>query len=182
MIATEYRRTDIMTPGRQAFIVAIFLIFATVLQGIVAHAIMIKGAEPDFTLIVLACGATLIGGNYSVALAVWAGLLDASMLAQYIGSYLASRTLAGAFAGGLKSSVIRDSLVVPPLIVFLTTAVAHLIFAAMVPHAWLHRAHQWSHEVLGQIIYNTILSYPVYFLLRRCHVGQPKENPFGRIP
>lgn len=171
-----------MTPGRQAFIVAIFLVLATVFQGIVAHAITIKGAEPDFTLIVMACGATLIGGNYALGLSLWAGLLEAAMLSQFVGSYLASRTLAGAFAGGLKRSVIRDSLVVPPLIVFLTTAVANLIFAVMVPHSWLHHAHQWTRAVIGQLIYNTVLSYPVYFLLRRCRIGQPKENPFGRLP
>ena len=171
-----------MTPARQSLIVAAFLLLASVFQGNLAHAIVIHRAEPDFPLIVLACGANLIGDNYAVGLALWTGLLNAVMLPQYMGSCLVSRTLAGAFAGGLKSSVIRDSVVVPPLIVFFTTLVAHLVYAAMNPHSWLHHASQWAHEVGGQLIYNTLLSYPVYYLLRRCNVGMPKDNPFGRVP
>jgi len=171
-----------MTPARQSLIVAFFILVAAVLQGNLAHAIAIQRVEPDFPLIVLACGANLIGGNFAVGLALWTGLLEATMLPQYLGSYLASRTLAGAFAGGLKSSVIRDSIVVPPLIVFFSTMVAQLIYAAINPHSWLHHAHQWVHSMVGQLIYNTVLSYPIYYLLRRCHVGLPKENPFGRVP
>lgn len=171
-----------MTPGRQALIVAFFLVIATVFQGRLAHAVIIKGAQPDLPLVFLACGGSLIGGNYAVVLALWTGLLEASMVAWYFGSLLTSRTLAGAFAGGLKRSVIRDSLVVPPIIVFLTTAVAQLVYAVMVPNAWVHHAHEWVRSVVGQLLYNTALSYPVYFLLRRCGIGRPKENPFGRVP
>jgi len=171
-----------MTPARQSVIVAIFLVLATVFQGTAAHAIAIKHAEPDFPLIVLACGANLIGGNYAIGLAVWTGLLEASMVAQFVGTYLASRTLAGAFAGSLKQSVIRDSVIVPPLIVFFTTLLAHLIYAAMNPHSWLGHTHTWVRIVGGQLLYNTALSYPVYYLLRRCNIGLPKDNPFGRVP
>jgi len=169
-----------MTPGRQTFVVALVLIAATVLQGRLAHIISIKGAQPDFPLVVLACGATLIGGSNAIGLAVWAGLLEAATFGMWFGSVLTSRTLAGAFAGSLQRSVIRDSVVVPPLVVLATTVVAEFVFAAMVPSSWLHHAHRWLRTVVGELVYNTILSHPVYALLRRFGVGQPRENSFAR--
>jgi rod shape-determining protein MreD len=171
-----------MTPGRQTFVVALALIAAAVLQGRLAHIIAIKGAQPDFPLIVLACGATLIGGSSAIGLAVWAGLLEATMFGMWFGSVLTSRTLAGAFAGSLQRSVIRDSVVVPPLVVLATTVVAEFVFAAMVPSSWLHHVHRWARNVMGEIVYNTVLSHPVYLVLRRLHVGQPRENSFARVP
>jgi rod shape-determining protein MreD len=169
-----------MTPGRQTFVVALALVVATVLQGRVAHVISIKGAQPDFPLIVLACGAILIGGGNAIFLAVWAGLLEAATFGVWFGSCLTSRTLAGAFAGSLQRSVIRDSIVVPPLVVLATTLVAEFVFAAMVPSSWLHHAHRWAHTIIGELVYNTILSHPVYALLRRCGAGQPRENSFAQ--
>jgi rod shape-determining protein MreD len=165
-----------MTRGRQTLIVALALVLATVLQGRFAHLIAIKGAQPDLPVIVLACGAILIGGSNAIGLAVWAGLLEAAIFAFWFGSYMTSRTLAGAFAGSLQRSVIRDSIVVPPLVVFATTVVAEFVFAAMVPPIWLHHAHRWIRTVLGELVYNTVLAHPVYLLLRRFGVGQSRDG------
>lgn len=170
-----------MTSGRQTFLVSILLLIAAGLQGRVAHAIVINHAQPDFILIVASCASILIGGEYAVIIGFLAGLLQASLIDQYVGSFLTSRTLAATFTGTLKRLVIRDSLLVPPITVFITTVVSELLMAAMAPSIWLHNIRYWGRCCLGEIIYNVILSYPVYYLMRKLSVGYLKEDPFGRI-
>ena len=51
------------------------------------------------------------------------------------GSLFVSRIAAGAFAGGFGRSLIRDNLIVPPLVVLAATLLAELISVLMAP-AW----------------------------------------------
>ena len=165
-----------MTSSRQVIVVVLLIMLAAVLQGRAAHAIALHHAEPDFVLLVLACGATLVGGTRGPLLGLWAGLLTAALIPGTLGSFLASRTLAGAFAGWLHGAVIRDSLLVPPLIAFSTTAVAEFSYVLMAP---THHLHTWFFARSGECLYNTVLALPVYFLMRRLHIGREQEDPFA---
>lgn len=168
-----------MTSGRQTVIVVFWILFAHVFQGRLSHAIGIRGAFPDFPLIVLACGATLLGGARGTAVGLWSGLLTGAMASVNYGSFLASRTIAGAFAGNLQRTMIRDSIVVPPLIVLATTIVAEFIYAVMAPNVWLHHWRLWLYDTGGEVLYNMVLSYPIYFLMRRMRIGHKHEDPFA---
>lgn len=169
-----------MTPARQIIVAALLLFVAAVLQGTLAHAVAIRNAEPDFTIVVLACGALLIDAEEAVVgLSMLTGLMLASMNAQYVGSYLTSRLMAGVFAGSLQRHLIRDNLVVPPLVVVVATLLSELIFAAMVPGVWLHHLRPWAREKAGELAYNAVLSFPVYALMRRFGIGYRREDPFG---
>lgn len=161
---------------RQFIVVALFLLLAAALQGRAAHAIAVRGAEPDFILVALACGGTLIGGARGTALGFWAGLLTAALIPATFGTYLASRTVAGAFAGWLQGHVNRESLIVPPLAAFSTTALAELIAVLMAP---THHLKSWALARGGEVIYNTLLALPAYLLLRRLRVGREREAAFG---
>ncbi|MGO8670206.1 MAG: rod shape-determining protein MreD [Capsulimonadaceae bacterium] len=169
-----------MVPAsRQVFVVCLMLVVAAVLQGRVAHAIAIKGAQPDFPLVVLACGSTLLGGDAAVYVALWAGLLQSALLGMYVGSIMTSRTVAGAFAVGLNQVVIRGNVaVVPPVVAFTITLASELIFGAMVPPAWMHHARRWFQALLGESVYNAALAYPVYWFMLRVHIGAG-EDEFG---
>lgn len=171
-----------MSATRQTFIALCFLVVAAILQGRVAHAMSVNGAAPDFLLIVLGCSAMLIGGYWGVVLGFATGYLTAALSADPFipfGTMLVSRTIAGAFAAGLQRSVIRDSVWVPALVVAATTAISDVIYAAMAPHSWLQNPRQWFRLQGGQMIINTLLSYPFYLLLRKLGLGIPKEDPFG---
>jgi hypothetical protein len=37
----------------------------------------------------------------------------------------------------------------------------------------------WAFSTLGEVIYNTILALPVYFILRRFGIGRQIETPFS---
>ena len=171
-----------MSPGRQSLIVLIFILAGAIVQSRGAHAIAVRYAQPDFLLIALACGAMLIGGYWGIILGFVAGYLTVALSSDPFlpfGTVLASRTIAGAFASGLQRSVIRDSVWVPPLVVFLTTIVCDGVYAAMAPHTWLHHPKEWLASQAGQILFNTVLSYPLYLVLRRLGVGLHREDPFG---
>lgn len=165
-----------MTRARQTLLVFLAVFLAAVLQGRGAHALRIGIAQPDFVLVVLGCGATLIGGGRGTGLGFWAGLLSAALNPGALGSALASRTLAGALAGWFQSFVIRDSLLVPPLVVLATTLVTEVSFVLMTP---THHLRLWAAQVGGETLYNMAFALPVYFTLRRLHIGRAREDPFA---
>jgi rod shape-determining protein MreD len=168
-----------MTPRRQALIVAVAMLIAAILQGRVAHAIAIRSAEPDFVLIVLACGAILNGTEQGAFLGFWGGVLTASLSTVNFGTYLASRTIAGALASSLQQLMIRDSVLVPPLIVLITTLVAQIVYSLMAPSMMVHHFKLWSHAIGGSALYNCLLAFPVYWFFRRLSAGYNKETPFA---
>lgn len=168
-----------MSPGRQTIVVSFIVLAAVGLQGRLAHAVTVRGAQPDLPLIVLGCGAALVGGNASVGIGFWTGLLQAAVLDVYVGSYLTSRTLAGAFAGFLERTLIRDGVLAPPVIVFSTTIVCELVFAAMAPPVWNHHMRVWIHSVLGEALYNAVLSFPLYYIMRKIGVGWRPADEYG---
>ena len=171
-----------MSHRGQITVVLAFLFLAAILQGRAAHALSIWGAQPDFPLIVLACGANLIGGESGAVLGLFAGLLTASLVGLDYGSYLTSRTLAGAVAGWLKRLMIRDSVITPFLVVLATTIVAESVFVLMAPAHSLHTwplTLRWIHSVLGGLVYNIVLAYPLYIGLRKYRIGQAPSDPFS---
>lgn len=167
-----------MSGLRQGGVVAAALLVAAVSQGRLSHTLAWHGAQPDFVLTTLACGAILAGGARGAWLGFWAGLLTAALASQTPGSFLVSRTLAGALAGWLQGSVIQRSPVVPPLAALATTLAAEAVYGLMAPP---HHLRAWAGAVGGETVYNTILAFPLYALLRRLGVGQAPDDPFARL-
>jgi len=170
-----------MIPMRHVFLAALTVWLAAILQGRVAHALSIGAAQPDLPLVALSCGSLLVGSARGAVLGFWAGLLAASAFPQTYGSLFVSRILAGAFAGGFGRNLIRDNLVVPPLVVLATSALAELLYVLMVPGLAVHHVRRWAEQTGGEVLYNTLLALPVYLFLRLLQVGRPREDPFGRL-
>ena len=170
-----------MIPVRHVLLVAGLVWLAAVFQGRAAHALSIHGAQPDFPLIVLACGALLLGSARGTLLGFWAGLLAAVSLPQTFGSLFVSRIAAGAFAGSFGRNLIRDNVIVPPLVVLAATLLAELISVLMAPGEAVHHVRRWLWQTGGELIYNTLLALPVSLILRLCHVGRVTADPFGRL-
>jgi len=164
-------------PKRQIVLLAALLALAAALQGTSAHALQVFGAQPNLTLIVLACGASLVGGVYGIGLGLWAGLLTAAQVPGGYGSLLTSFTLAGAFAGGLRRNLTAGNPLVPFLVVLPTTLVAQGVYLLMNPHG----VHRWLFAALGELVYNLVLAIPLYWLLRKLGVGRLRDDPFGNV-
>lgn len=170
-----------MIPARHVLLVAGLIWLAAIGQGRAAHALSVKGAQPDFTLVVLACGSLALGSARGALLGFWAGLLAAAALPMTYGSVFVSRIAAGAFAGGVGRSLIRDNLVVPPLVVLASTLLAEGLGALVAPGAAVHDVRHWLRLLGGEMVYNALLAVPVSLLLRLFHVGQVTADPFGRL-
>ena len=97
------------------------------------------------------------------------------------GSVFVSRIAAGAFAGGVGRSLIRDNLVVPPLVVLAATLLTEGLGALIAPGAAIHDVRHWLRLLGGEVAYNALLAVPVSLLLRLFHVGQVTADPFGRL-
>ncbi len=166
-----------MSGPRQNMLMTLLLLLAGVFQGRFAHSIAVHGAQPDFVLVVLACGATLIGGASGIGLGLWAGLLTAALVPHTVGSFLTSRMAGGAFAGWLAGSVIQRSLVVPPLTALATTGVTELIYVLMAP---THHLRTWAFAVGGEAVCNMLWAVPIFLLLRKLGIGHKPDDPFGQ--
>jgi len=169
-----------MTPTRHVLLVAGLLWLAAVGQGLLAHVVSIAGAQPNFPLVILSCGALLVGRTAGTWLGFWAGLLTAVSFPSAYGSQFVSRIAAGAFAGTVGRNLIRDNFIVAPLVTLASTLLAELLTVLMAPGYAVHHLHHWGMLFGGELLYNTLLAIPASFLLRRLRVGQAAEDSFGR--
>jgi hypothetical protein len=165
-----------VTSRRQLVFAAVLIYVAAIAQARLAHVLRIGPAEPDMILVVMACSGVLIGGTGAVFLGLIAGLLTSALAVFDLGSTLASRTIAGAVSGGMHEHVIRDNVSVPPLVVGIATLTSNIVYLLMAPP---HHLRAWALMVLGQILYNAVLSIPIYFSLRRIGIGRADTGPFG---
>lgn len=169
-----------MIPTRQVVLAALFVWLAIIFQGRLAHAIVFRGAQPDFPLVVLASSAILVGSLRGTLLGFWAGLLAAAALPTAYGSVFAGRIAAGAFAGRFGSRLIRTNLLVPPLVTLAASLLAEIVPALVAPGPALHHPRLWLVQAGGEVAYNTVLALPVYLALRVCRIGQLRDDPFGQ--
>lgn len=165
-----------MNGPRQNGVLAVLLLIAAIFQGRLAHSMVVHGAQPDFVLVTLACGATLIGGAGGIGLGLWAGLLTAALVPQTLGTFLVSRLAGGAFAGWLAGLVIQRSLIVPPLTALATTLVTEIVYVLMAP---THHLRWWAGAVAGEAACNMLWAIPIFLLLRRLGIGHKPDDPFG---
>ena len=170
-----------MTPTRHILLVAGMLWLAAVGQGRLAHAVSIAGAQPDFPLVVLSCGALLVGRAAGLWLGFWAGLLTAVSFPLAYGSLFISRMAAGTFAGGIGQNLIRGNLIVSPLVTLACTGLAELLTALLAPGYAVHHLRHWGMQFGGELLYNALLAVPVSLLLRGLRVGEIAEDSFGRL-
>lgn len=169
-----------MIPARQMLLAAALIWAAAILQGRVAHAISIAGAQPDFPLVVLCGCSILVGSLRGSLLGFWAGLLTAVTVPAAYGSLFAGRIAAGAFAGRFGSNLIRANLLVPPLVTLLANLLAEIISLLIFPGLALHHSRSWLTQTGSELLYNSLLSLPVYLFLRFCRIGQIRDDPFGQ--
>lgn len=170
-----------MTSVRHFLIAALLLWLAAVGQGRLAHAVSLGGMQPDFRLVVLSCGALLVGRKGGTWLGFWAGLLTAVSFPPAYGSLFVSRIAAGLFAGTLGRSLIRNNFLVPMLVTLVTTLLAEMLTTLMAPRYALHHLHHRVFLFGGELLYNALLAFPVSLLLRGLQVGVVPEDVYGKL-
>ncbi len=136
----------------------------TVLQGVLAPAVALRGATPDLPLLALGCLALRLNPVPAAGAGFFAGLLHASMLDQTVGSLIMSRMLTAFAIAWLPVLLARQHLLSACLACALMVLFANLLLYLAAPSitGW-----EWWRATGGTMVYNTILAAPAYGLLRR---------------
>jgi rod shape-determining protein MreD len=151
---------------------------AAVLQMTCAYDLSIGPARPDFILTTIACLAAFEEETTGAVFGAWGGLLMGSVMGGLtFGSYLISRTVAGAVCGLFGDRTLNSRTVVGILAAFLGTLCGECLFYVMAP---THRVLQWAERVLLECLYDALLAAPLTLLLRRVLLAAPRPDRLGR--
>ncbi len=154
-------------PAQRAFRLGAALLLAALIQLAFSDSLTIRGARPDILLATALLSAMFCGANGGAALGFTAGLVYTCFAAPPnggFGSLVFSRTLVCLGVGWLEERIYRDSGLLAVAIVTLGTVLAEGIFFIADPQG--HLLH-WARSVLSTTLYNFVLAYPLYLLLRR---------------
>ena len=163
---------------RRRLIFALALFLAALAQSAWADAVRLRGAKPDFLVLIALLGALFCETSESAALGFFAGLLMACIASPArggFGSLIVSRTLVAFGVGWLEESIFRDNALIAVAVVTCGTALAEGFFFVFCPQ---HHIGHWARGVGLTTLYNALLSLPFYFLLRRCLGPRPRSDDF----
>ena len=154
-------------PAARAFRLSLALLTAALVQLALVPSIGIRSVRPDLLLATALLSAMFSEANGGAALGFCAGLIHACFAAPPLGGFgslLLSRTLVCFGVGWLEERIYRDSGLLAVVLVGLGTLLAEGVFFVLAPQR--HLFH-WVRSVGGTTLYNVVLAYPVYLLLRR---------------
>ncbi|MCS6924159.1 MAG: hypothetical protein NZM10_07280 [Fimbriimonadales bacterium] len=137
---------------------------AAVAQGVWAPSLRIGWATPDFPLIVLACLAMFTNPNTAAWAGFLTGLLHASVLEQFVGSLIVSRTLAATVVAYLPLLLSKGHwLSVVPAVAALTLLAQGLLYLAA---PTVDGGAFWL-TTLASMVYNMGLAIPIGWIIQR---------------
>ena len=153
-----------MIHARHTFRLIIAAILIFLLHAAFSDHLAIKSAHPNLALTSL----FIICLFENATTGAWIGFLIGSMEGAYVGMYLGSfivtRTIAGWTIGILEERIFRDSPVVALLITLFGTLFVHAVFYFFAPQPHLI---QWIYRVAGEMVMNTIIALPLYYIIRK---------------
>jgi rod shape-determining protein MreD len=151
---------------RGLFLYAVVFI-AAIAQAAWGGGIRFYGAQPDLLTAVAIVCALFCDANGGAGVGFVAGLLLASLAGPPqggFGSLIVSRTLVGFAVGWLEERIERDNPFLAVAFVFVGTLLAESLFFLFAPQR--HISH-WARSLALTTLYNTILAYPLYVVVRR---------------
>ena len=157
-----------MTPQAARTVrLCVALLVAALVQLAFAGSLSIRGVRPDLLLATSLLISMFSDANGGAALGFFAGLIHACFAAPPLGGFgslLFSRTLVCFGVGWLEERIYRDNGLLAVVLVGLGTLLAEGVFFVLSPQR--HLVH-WARSVGGMTLYNVLLAYPLYLLLRR---------------
>lgn len=151
------------------FILAILPGLALLLQSTVLSPYSIQGVVPDIVLVLVICHAMFQSSGRSMVYGIYAGLLEDLFSARIIGINAISKALTAYLISRLQLRLFQDNFLVGLLAVLIGTVVnVGLSFCILYLTAGIFHVH---HNILAyglyQILYNSILAIPIYYLFYR---------------
>jgi len=136
------------------------------LQSTVLSPYSIKGVVPDIVLVIVVCYAMLNSKGHSVAYGVFCGLLEDLFSARIIGINAIAKGVTAYIISRLQPRLFQDNALVGLLMVLIGT-VLNLLLSFLILYftaGVFHVHHNIIQYGLYQILYNSIMAIPVYYL------------------
>ncbi len=157
-----------MTPQAVRIVrITVALCVAALVQLAFVSSIGSRGVKPDLLLATALISAMFSEANGGAVLGFFAGLIHACFAAPALGGFgslVVSRILVCFGIGWLEERIYRDNGLLAVVLVGLGTLLTEGIYFILAPQR--HLVH-WMRSVGGATLYNVILAYPLYLLLRR---------------
>lgn len=142
----------------------LLLLLASALQSSVAHRLYAAGGQPDFPLTVALVAAALGGPSAGAIFGFGAGLATGALAGDTVGTWVVSRTLAGAATGNAVTRWLRPGVLIAVAATVAGTWLAGLLTALSFPRLGFGRVLAATLVASG---WNLLFALPVAALLRR---------------
>ena len=161
------------------YILPIVLLFlAGALQGNLPSWLVIKGARPDFLLVVLIAFSLTQDPLTGAVLGFFAGLIHGSIVGNSLGSFIVSRTIIGFAAGSVTIRLFSENPVVPVLAAGALTFVGEALFLLANPAPNLLASFN---IIVFKSLYNSFFTLIAYWLLRWMEVRHKIKLATARL-
>jgi len=157
----------------QYLVVAGFLIVSVLVEGRWGHQLVFHGARPDPCVVVVGASASLLGWRRGAVFGLIGGLLSAALVPVNFGTQIISYTLGGVITGWIPVFIAADSPAISPVAGIVCTATVGISSMLMAPS---HHLHVWALHFVGELVLNTVLTIPIFYLLRFLRIGI-KQRP-----
>jgi rod shape-determining protein MreD len=158
-----------------AIVIINFILHTTVLQHI-----SIMGVKPDITTAVVISLSIMLGKEGGTAVGLASGLLQDIMFSKPVGVTVFYYSIMGYIAGVYSEKIFRDNMIVP--VVFTAGATvfkyAVIVFFGYVLNTGIPLLYCLRYLALPEILYNSILSLPVYRFLHIVYLKRFSEEGF----
>lgn len=165
-------RSRTFPPAFQYTVVCLLIIFAVVVEGRYGYKIERNNVRPDLCVVVLAAVSGLFGSRKGALFGLLGGLLSAALFPFNFGTQVVSRTVGGLVTGNVPAVIDSDSPLMGPLCGIVCTGTVEIASVLMAP---THHLHAWALHVAAEVVYNSLLTLPVYSILHACRIGRMRE-------
>lgn len=151
------------SPGRVTLRLIVAILIAFVFHAAYDSEISIGAARPSISLTVLLIASLFATAETGAWIGFLTGILESAYSAQFVGSYIVTRTLAGFLVGLLEERIFRDNLFVAVATVCSGTFFVEMCFFVFAPQP---HPVQWFKLTALQAVYNSLLAIPIYGLFK----------------
>lgn len=165
-----------------SFIAFPLLVLAAVLQATFVPQIRLGGGGPDLVFLMVLSWSVNASLGESLVWALTGGILQDLLSAAPLGTSAVGMVIIVFIVSGLNQQVYRVGFLLLVVTVLLGSAFQQLLIMAILALSGftMNLTTDLSYVVAPSIVYNLVMMFPVYFVMRRIQKRLSGEKPFFR--
>jgi rod shape-determining protein MreD len=158
------------------------LLFAYLIQSVVAIYLSIGNITPDIMLVVVLSYGLLFGWEVGLVAGVVGGLLVDLTFSRYIGLHVLSLALIGLVAGLVEEKVFKDNLLLAPIAGFLGSLASHsILMLVLALYGWKFDLFESLRTtIVPSALYDMVIAVVVYGRIYKYYLYL-RPDPRGTI-